>query len=60
LQLAMLYIPVLQPVFHTTALAPSELAVCLSAALVVSAAVEAEKWWRSGRHTIRPQGAAAG
>jgi Ca2+-transporting ATPase len=43
LQLAVLYLPWLQAVFHTTALPPAELAVCFLLPLVVLAAVEVEK-----------------
>jgi Ca2+-transporting ATPase len=43
LQLAVVYVPWLQPVFGTTSLPPLELGVCLLAPVVVAAAVEFEK-----------------
>ena len=46
LQLGVVYLPLLQPVFHTLPLAPGELAACLGCALLVFAAVEVEKAWR--------------
>lgn len=48
LQLAMIYVPWLQPVFKTQALSALELTICLLAPLVVVAAVELEKmgWQR--------------
>ena len=46
LQAVMTYGPALQGVFHTAALSAPELALCLLAACVIYAAVEAEKWWR--------------
>lgn len=49
LQLGTLYIPALQPVFHTQALTLGELALCVAAALVVMCTVEAEKAWRRAR-----------
>lgn len=44
LQLAIVYVPFLQRVFHTSTLAPEELAVCLILPWVVLVAVEMEKW----------------
>ncbi len=46
LQLAVLYVPPLQEVFHTHALSAAELGWCLGGAGVVGAAVELEKAWR--------------
>ncbi|HJW12807.1 MAG TPA: HAD-IC family P-type ATPase, partial [Albitalea sp.] len=46
LQLAIIYLPWLQPVFRTAALSAAELGLCVAAALVVMLAVEAEKAWR--------------
>jgi Ca2+-transporting ATPase len=43
-QLAIVYVPVLQGVFDTDALGPAELATVLVASTVVFAAVEAQKW----------------
>jgi Ca2+-transporting ATPase len=44
LQMAVIYWPVMQPIFHTSALSPRELAVCFSLPLVVLVVVESEKW----------------
>ena len=56
LQLAVVYAPPLQRVFHTRALSAYELGVCCGAATAVFAAVEASKALRrriaSRRHTI--------
>ena len=49
LQLAVIYLPPLQRLFHTQALSAAELALSCSAALVVMLAVEVEKRWRCGR-----------
>lgn len=49
LQVTITFSPLLQPIFHTTALTAPELLLCLLAALSVYAAVESEKWWRFGR-----------
>ncbi|MBL8382104.1 MAG: cation-translocating P-type ATPase [Burkholderiales bacterium] len=46
LQMALVYVPALNTVFHTAPLAPEELAVCLGLASVVLLAVEGEKRWR--------------
>ncbi|ACB35551.1 ATPase, P-type (transporting), HAD superfamily, subfamily IC [Leptothrix cholodnii SP-6] len=46
LQMAVIYVPVLQPIFRTEALSGAELALCLACAALVTAAVEAEKAWR--------------
>jgi len=46
LQLVVVYVPVLQPVFRTNALGIGELMVCLALSSVVFFAVEIEKWWR--------------
>jgi P-type Ca2+ transporter type 2C len=43
LQLATLYVPVLNPIFETAPLGPAELAVTLAASAIVFLAVEAEK-----------------
>jgi Ca2+-transporting ATPase len=43
LQLAVVYAPVLQPVFHTEALSAAELGACLALSVVVFGAVEVEK-----------------
>ncbi|AKJ29494.1 cation-translocating P-type ATPase [Caldimonas brevitalea] len=46
LQLATIYVPALQDVFHTAPLDAFELALCFGAAIIVLLAVEAEKSWR--------------
>jgi P-type Ca2+ transporter type 2C len=46
LQLAIVYIPVLNDVFRTQPLSAGELAICLAAAVLVWVAVEGEKAWR--------------
>lgn len=58
LQLATVYVPVLNPVFRTVPLGALELALCVGAALVVAAAVEAEKAWRR-RSAVQPGQAGA-
>jgi len=50
LQLATIYVPVLQPIFKTEALDLAELGICFAAAAVVYLAAEAEKAWRRGRN----------
>ena len=44
-QLAVVYVPALQKLFHTQALTAAELAVCLALPVLVVAASEAEKWF---------------
>jgi Ca2+-transporting ATPase len=44
LQLAVIYLPPLNAVFHTAPLSPQELAICLALPLAVVLAVELEKW----------------
>jgi Ca2+-transporting ATPase len=46
LQLATIYLPFLNPVFHTQPLTATELALCIALAALVWVAVEAEKAWR--------------
>ena len=46
LQMAVLYIPVLQPIFKTEALSRNELVFCLALSSVVFLVVEVEKWMR--------------
>jgi Ca2+-transporting ATPase len=46
LQLATVYVPWLQPIFHTQALSAGELGLCLALAAVVFGVVEIEKAWR--------------
>jgi magnesium-transporting ATPase (P-type) len=49
LQLAITYHPVLQTIFHTTALEVGALTGCIAVASTVYFAVEIEKWWRYRR-----------
>jgi len=51
LQMATIYVPFLNPIFKTEPLSLSELAVCLSTALIVWIAVELEKAWRRTRRS---------
>jgi Ca2+-transporting ATPase len=46
LQMATIYVPWLQPIFHTQALSAAELALCFGLASIVFVAVEIEKAWR--------------
>jgi Ca2+-transporting ATPase len=46
LQMAVLYVPVLQPIFKTEALSPDELLFCLGLSTIVFFVVEIEKWMR--------------
>ena len=46
LQLAIIYLPALNAVFHTAPLSAAELTLCLGLPLLIVAAVEAEKWLR--------------
>jgi Ca2+-transporting ATPase len=46
LQMATIYVPLLNPVFKTQSLSLQELSICLGAAAVVGAVVELEKLWR--------------
>ena len=46
LQMATIYMPILNPIFKTQPLSAAELGVCLGAAAVVWAVVELEKAWR--------------
>ena len=53
LQMATIYVPVLNPIFKTQALSPVELMLCLAASAVVFIAVEIEKLWlRHKRPTL--------
>jgi P-type Ca2+ transporter type 2C len=51
LQLATIYVPFLNPIFHTAPLPFHELALCLLLSTVVFCAVEVEKW-RARRGTM--------
>ncbi len=44
LQMATIYVPVLNPIFHTEPLTAAELGICLMLAVTVFIAVEIEKW----------------
>jgi Ca2+-transporting ATPase len=44
LQMATIYVPMLNPIFKTQALSPTELVLCLALSSVVFFAVEVEKW----------------
>ncbi len=57
LQLATIYVPVLNPLFKTQPLSLGELGICLGAAALVALAVELEKAWRrkKGWHSDRVQ-----
>lgn len=44
LQLAVIYLPPLNAIFHTSPLSPTELLICCALPLVIVAAVETEKW----------------
>jgi len=44
LQLAIIYVPVLNPIFKTAPLSASELAICIALSAVVAGLVEIEKW----------------
>jgi Ca2+-transporting ATPase len=46
LQMATIYVPVLNPIFKTQPLSLMELGICLAAAAVVGVVVELEKAWR--------------
>jgi Ca2+-transporting ATPase len=54
IQLALVYIPAIQPIFETVALTPAQLAVVLAASTLGFAAVETEKWVRRLRAGPRP------
>ncbi|MBP8286428.1 MAG: cation-translocating P-type ATPase [Rhodoferax sp.] len=49
LQMATIYVPMLNPVFKTQPLSLGELGICLGAAAVVGVVVELEKAWRGQR-----------
>ena len=52
LQMATIYVPVLNPIFKTQPLSLTELLICLAAAAVVGVAVETEKAWRRRTNPI--------
>ena len=53
LQLATVYVPWLQPIFHTQALSVGELGLCVALAAVVFGVVEGEKFWRRRGRRMR-------
>ena len=58
-QLALVYVPILQPIFETTALTAGELALILLVTPVPFVAVEIEKWFKR-RSEARAEAGAAG
>jgi Ca2+-transporting ATPase len=46
MQMAVLYVPILQPIFRTEALSRDELLFCLGLSTIVFFVVEIEKWMR--------------
>ncbi len=51
-QLALIYVPFLQPIFETTALSPLELGIVLVVTPIPFVAVEIEKWMRRRREGV--------
>jgi Ca2+-transporting ATPase len=62
LQMATIYVPALNPIFHTEPLTAVELGICLFLSGVVFVAVEIEKWFvrRGWLYTGAPRGRGAG
>jgi len=58
IQLALIYVPMLQPIFETTALSATELAIVLLVTPIPFIAVEIEKWF-TRRRDARSEAAAA-
>ena len=56
LQMATLYVPALNPIFHTVPLTLGELALCFALAATVFVAVEAAKWRRRRGDTASRRG----
>lgn len=57
-QLALVYVPALQPIFVTEALSPLQLGIVLAASTLGFAAVEAEKWVNRRRSgAVEPEAA---
>ncbi len=54
LQLAVIYLPVLNPIFNTQPLTLAELGVCFALPLIVLLAVEGEKWLRRHKLIYQP------
>ncbi len=59
MQLSLVYVPFLQPVFETTALTATELLVVLAVTPFPFIAVEIEKWWRRRRELAEEVAAGA-
>ena len=57
LQMAVIYVPWLNPIFKTAPLPATELVVCLAAASIMFIAVEGHKWFlRCGRsNSVTPE-----
>lgn len=55
LQMAVIYVPWLQPIFKTQALTVGELGICLGVAAIVGVVVELEKAWRNRRAKATPK-----
>jgi Ca2+-transporting ATPase len=53
LQVAVVYLPALNRLFHTVPLDAGALAMCILPALAVIAVVECEKWWRRSHRRTR-------
>jgi len=53
LQVGILYVPALRPIFRTVPLTASELGLCLLLSMVVFGAVEVEKWVRRRKGDVR-------
>jgi Ca2+-transporting ATPase len=53
LQIAVIYLPIAQPFFHTVPLTMSDLAIALGLAGVVLLAMELEKWVRSNGNRVK-------
>jgi Ca2+-transporting ATPase len=49
LQFALIYVPPLQNLFHTTALGATDVVLCLLLSMIVFWSVEAHKWWHRKR-----------
>jgi Ca2+-transporting ATPase len=58
LQMATIYVPLLNPIFKTQPLSLSELTLCLAAAAVIWVVVEIEKAWRRTRYASANDAAA--
>jgi Ca2+-transporting ATPase len=59
LQLAVVYLPVLNPIFHTVPLTPAELIGCVAVSSIVFVAIELSKWVIRRRDLLLPRRHAA-